>query len=80
MYAQHRSCNTDLRLGITDGAYKSAIKDRGGVPEHISCTIRGCESGVWHGFNESPVRYLIDGTTFKSPYYHDIAPQDRENV
>lgn len=79
-YPQSRSCNQDLHAGMTDGAYKRAAPNRGGILEHTSCAVRQQMSGVWHGFNETQMKVLPDGRPDHPPYYHDIAPLDRENV
>lgn len=79
-YAQHRSCNMDLHRGMTDGTYKFAAPDRGGVVEDTFRQYRADMSGVWHGFNEIGTKMLPDGRSMNVPYYFDVTPQDKENV
>jgi hypothetical protein len=66
---------------MTDGAFKKAVMNRGGVVEPCTTDARRHMSGVWHGFNEvSPPMVLADTRTATNPFYQDIAPIDRENV
>lgn len=79
-YPPSRSCNEDLRAGMTDGAYKKYAMNRGGFVEGDTAGVRKLMSGVWHGFNESPTKFLPDGRECTSPYYVDVTPEDKENV
>jgi len=79
-YPASRSCNNSLKEGMTDGAHKKAVMNRGGVVEPCTTDARRHMSGVWHGFNETASMVLPDTRTFANPFYQDIAPIDRENV
>ena len=78
--AKPRSCNSDLKEGMTDGTFKKAVMNRGGFPENITAEVRQQMSGVWHGFREDSSMILPDGRTFHDPHYQDITPVDDENV
>jgi len=65
---------------MTDGTYKRAAINRGGVVEDTTFPVRRLMSGVWHGFNETPVKVLPDGRTDHTPYYADVTSHDMENV
>lgn len=69
-----------MHAGATDGAYKKAAPNRGGVVEPLTAEYRKQMSGVWHGFNELSTKMLPDGRSGHPPYYQDVTPQDRENV
>jgi hypothetical protein len=79
-YATHRSCVRDLHAGMTDGSYKKYAMNRGGVLEDTTAAVRRLQSGAWHGFNEVQEKVLPDGRVMGVPYYHDITPQDEENI
>jgi hypothetical protein len=79
-YPVHRSCVRDLHAGMTDGAYKKAAPNRGGVVEDTTFHVRRQMSGVWHGFNDIQMKVLPDGRTDHPPYYTDVRAQDMENV
>jgi hypothetical protein len=79
-YATHRSWNKDMRAGATDGSFKKYAMNRGGVVEDTTAALRRLQSGVWHGFNETQTKVLPDGRVDQPPYYHDVTPQDKENV
>lgn len=79
-YPTHRSARRDLHAGMTDGTYKKAAPNRGGVVEPTFTHARRQMSGVWHGFNETPVKVLSDGIEDHPPYYFDVTPIDDENV
>lgn len=79
-YAPSRSCRQDLHAGMTDGTYKKWAPNRGGAVEDTTAAVRRQMSGVWHGFNDSPMKVLPDGRQDHPPYYLDISPIDRENV
>lgn len=80
-YPRSRSCNVSLHEGMTDGAHKKAIMNRGGFPEMITPMIRSHMAGVWHGFNEVVPKYMPDGRVMpRDSDDYAIAPQDRENV
>jgi len=79
-YPGHRSCNSDMRAGMTDGSYKKAAPNRGGVVESTTFEIRRQMCGIWHGFNDTPMKVLPDGRTDHPPYYADVASEDgRDN-
>jgi hypothetical protein len=81
-YAPVRSCNTELRVGATDGTYKAFAMNRGGsqVEDDHLLKVRKQMSGLWHGFHEAQDRVTPDGRHFTSPYYQDVCPLDEENV
>lgn len=80
-YAPWRSCCDSLYEGMTDGAYKKAVMNRGGWVEGDFAGTRKLMSGTWHGFNEAFVKYLPDGRQLDdSPYYINIAPVDKDNT
>lgn len=78
--AEHRSWNQDMLAGATDGTWKKAVMDRGGIVEPQTSEVRKRMSGVWHGFNETQPKITADGRSVSTPYYQDITPQDSENV
>ena len=80
MYRKQRNYNTNLHMGVTESSYKLYAPNRGGEVESTTAQIRSQMSGAWHGFNETPVKVLPDGSTFHNPHYHDITPQDDENI
>jgi len=77
-----RSCVAELRLGTTEGTYKSFAKDRGGsqVEDDHLLLVRKQMSGAWHGFNEAPTRITPTGDQFTSLTYRDVTPKDVENI
>lgn len=80
-YAPNRSCNADLWAGMTDGAFKKAASNRGGLVEDYTCDARSQMSGVWHGFHELAQKSLADGRKVSTPYTQtSVAPEDVENV
>lgn len=79
-YPQFRSCNGDLKEGMTDGTYKKAAINRGGVVEDTYVPFRKDMSGVWHGMNEKQPKVLPDGRVISTGHYADVTPMDKENV
>ena len=79
-YPQHRSCVQDLHAGMTDGAYKRAAPNRGGVVEDTTYSVRRQMAGIWHGFNDTDMKVLPDGRVDHPPYYANVASDDMENV
>jgi len=80
-YPQAISCNASLQAGMTDGAWKKAAMNRGGVVEETFAESRRDMSGVWHGFNECDHKELPDGRPMtRELYSFAIAPRDTENV
>lgn len=80
MYAPQRSCRYDLECGMGDGSFKKAAPNRGGQVEPTFARYRSQMSGVWHGYNELPVRVLGDGTVEHDKHNFPIRAQDMENV
>jgi len=79
-YAPSRSCNNSLHYGINDGVYKDAYPNWGNIQGNdATVDVRQQMSGVWHGFNEAPVKYLPDGRSYQT-HNSDIAPEDDYNV
>jgi hypothetical protein len=79
-YPQFRSCNADLKEGITDGVWKKAAPDRGGEVEGTFAPVRKDMSGVWHGFNEKQPKIDQFGRSVSTGHYFDVTPMDSENV
>jgi hypothetical protein len=87
-YAPARSCNKDLFAGMTDGSHKKGAPNRGGgycdtagSIEHTTCFFRAEMSGLWHGYNEEPIKVLPDGRKVETPYTMAmIVAKDMENV
>jgi len=79
-YPQLRSMNASLEAGITDGTWKKAAPNRGGVVEETTMEYRRRMSGVWHGFHESQDKVLPTRGVKQTSYYFDVTPYDEENV
>lgn len=79
-YAQARSCNADLEAGTTDGTWKKAVMNRGGVVETMTTDIRRHMSGVWHGFNETNPKVAPTRGSVSTINYQYITPEDKENI
>jgi hypothetical protein len=79
-YAQARSCNADLEAGLTDGSYKKAVTNRGGVVESLTCENRREMSGAWHGFNETNPKMAPTRGSVSTINYQYITPEDKENI
>lgn len=86
--APARSCNKDLWAGMTDGSHKKGAPNRGGGfldtsgdIEHTTCAFRREMSGLWHGFNEEPMKTLPSGRVVVTPYTMSmVIAEDMENV
>lgn len=67
-YAQSRSANRELEMGMVEGAYKMHVKDRGGVVEHTTC--RNIDDLSVYNFDicEAPVMQTPDGQSMTSMY------------
>lgn len=70
-------CNRNMHAGMTDGTYKKAAPNRGGVVEPTFAAVRREMCGIWHGFNEIQEKVLPDGRTDNPPYYFNVAPIHR---
>ena len=68
-YAQPRSANRELEWGMTEGGYKSVVKDRGGVVEQGTWMARDDLSWIYYGICEAPVMDTPDGHMTVSPYH-----------
>lgn len=80
MYRQQRNYNTNLQMGVTEGAYKQAAPNRGGEVEDTFVGVRKQMSGAWHGFSDTKYRIMPDGRSYPCPQYFDVIPQDDENI
>lgn len=68
-------CRRNLHAGMTDGAYKKAAPNRGGVLEPTFAEVRREMAEIWHGFNDTPMKVLPDGRPSHPPYYMDVTPE-----
>ncbi|WNI17576.1 hypothetical protein [Actinacidiphila sp. ITFR-21] len=64
-----RSLSGDLEEGLTDGAYKKVVTDRGGVVEAATYAVRRDLDDRWHGIHEAPVKHLPDGRPVSTPNF-----------
>ncbi len=78
-YAPSRSCRNELHYGVNDAVYKDAHMNWSNIQTDNTVPVRQQMSGVWHGFNEAPVKFLPDGRSYKT-HDSDIAPEDDYNV
>ncbi|MFE5853243.1 hypothetical protein ACFQ61_08475 [Streptomyces sp. NPDC056500] len=68
-YAQQRSLTGEVHEGVTDGAYKKVVRDRGGVVEPTTYLVRRDLEDRWYGIHESPVKHTPDGRSVSTPNY-----------
>ncbi|WP_406362530.1 hypothetical protein [Streptomyces sp. NBC_01579] len=66
-YANERSLTGDLNEGLTDGAYKKVVQDRGGVVETTTYGVRRDLNDLWFGIHEAPVKHTPDGWPVTTP-------------
>ncbi len=66
-YAKPRSANNDLRLGMVEGGYKMAVKDRGGVVEALTYEARRDLTDGWYGIHEAQTKMTPDGQMVHVP-------------
>ncbi|MFF1693175.1 hypothetical protein ACFVXC_06035 [Streptomyces sp. NPDC058257] len=68
-YANPRSLTGDLNEGVTDGAYKKVVTDRGGVVEATTYAVRSDLDDRWYGIHEDPVKHRPDGGAVSTPNF-----------
>ncbi|MFF3356229.1 hypothetical protein ACFYWN_27085 [Streptomyces sp. NPDC002917] len=68
-YANERSLTGDLNEGLTDGAYKKVVRDRGGVVESTTYAARSDLNDLWYGIHEDPLKHTPDGRSITTPNY-----------
>ncbi|MFD9815088.1 hypothetical protein [Streptomyces sp. NPDC059080] len=59
-YAPQRALSGDLCEGLTDGAYKKVVTDRGGQVEATTYAVRSDLDDRWYGIHEDPVKHRPD--------------------
>lgn len=74
-YPQFRSCNADLKEGMTDGGFKKANMNWC-TEDMLTAQIRKQMAGVWHGFNETNPKITPDGRSVSTLHYYDIASSE----
>lgn len=67
-YAAPRSANRELDEGMTDGKYRKAIMDRGGVVENCTYESRRDLTDGWYGIHEAQIKRTPDGIDVRTPY------------
>lgn len=75
MYPQTRSVNAELSEGMTDGAFKKVIRDRGGFPTD-QMAERHFLHDVWYGIHEAPVKTRPDGLQVRTKNTVHTGPAD----
>ncbi|MGW1261142.1 hypothetical protein ACWD7Y_04175 [Streptomyces drozdowiczii] len=73
-YAPERSLTGDLNEGLTDGAYKKVVTDRGGVVEATTYAVRSDLDDRWYGIHEDPVKHTPDGRAVTTPNFVATPP------
>lgn len=68
-YPQTRSMRADLNEGLTDGKYKKAVTDRGGLVEPATYLSRIDLNDVWFGIHEEQVKMRGDAKATSTPQY-----------
>lgn len=68
-YANPRSLTGDLNEGVTDGAYKKVVTDRGGQVESTTWHARSDLNDCWYGIHEDPLKHTPDGRPVTTPNY-----------
>lgn len=68
-YANSRSLTGDLNEGVSDGAYKKVVTDRGGGVEATTYAVRSHLDDRWYGIHEDPVKHTPDGRPVSTPNY-----------
>lgn len=68
-YGPTRSANAELHEGLTDGAYKKVVRDRGGFPEGTTYQSRRDLADTWYGLHETPVKVSPDGLPLPTPNF-----------
>ena len=77
-YPKSRSCRQELHAGMTDGGWKKANPNRGGICEDETAEVRRFMDPTWHGFNESRAKMLPDGRLDHPPYYENVEPISKD--
>jgi hypothetical protein len=75
-YAPHRSMNSDLAEGMTDGKYKKVVNNRGGFINSLTNEDRELLSVYWYNINETPDKVLPDGSKRRTEQYVPTQPGD----
>lgn len=78
--APYRDLRKNLHEGLTDGAYKKMVTDRGGVVEAVNVTRKLGMPKIYE-IEEAPVKMLpsgmtvdLDGNTVSTPAPAVVAP------
>jgi hypothetical protein len=68
--------NAELSEGMTDGAHKKVIRDRGGIGVTDTLTVRSRVglSDVWYGIHEDEIKVRPDGKPVHTPNYVQTHP------
>lgn len=66
-YPTQRSLSGELSEGVTDGTWKKAVRERGGMVEPTTYTVREDLAPVWYGITEARQKTDPFGRSVRTP-------------